>query len=301
MSKASLGYCSECNGQVPAEYVIRDNFVWFRKSCPECGENEAPISSDAETWKSKRDLWEGDPGRNSVNCKLNCDECQIDHNTTTLFLDVTNRCNMDCPMCGFSLRGMGFEFNPPLEYFAKVFEAVSRMRPRPVVNLFGGEPTVRDDMFEIIKLGRKHDVEVQVTTNALRLADEEYCKKVCEANVCLRIGFDARSRGVYERLRNNGKAYEKKVKALENLKKHSRRKHTIFATAALGITDPFMEDLIQFCHDNRDFISDLVSSPCTRTGNPVSSKSTDIRRRKMSRNSYRIPSPAAASISFPPA
>jgi len=29
-----------------------------------------------------------------------------------LFMDVTHRCNQDCPMCGSSLRGMGFEFIP---------------------------------------------------------------------------------------------------------------------------------------------------------------------------------------------
>ena len=171
-------------------------------------------------------------------------------------------------MCGFSLRGMGFEFNPPLEYFENVLRAVSQMHPRPVVNLFGGEPTVRNDMFDIIAIGRSYGIEMQITTNALRLADEEYCKKVCEANVGLRIGFDGRSREIYERLRNNGKAYEKKLRALENLKKHSRRKHTIFTTAALGVNDQYMEDLIQFCHDNRDFVSDLGILPLYENWKP---------------------------------
>ena len=63
MSKASLGFCGECKAHVPAEYVIRDNWVWFRKSCPDCGVTEAPISSDAATWLAKRDLWDGDPAR----------------------------------------------------------------------------------------------------------------------------------------------------------------------------------------------------------------------------------------------
>ena len=137
---------------------------------------------------------------------MHCDKCKINHRPTTLFLDVTNRCNMDCPICGFSLRGMGFRFDPPLEYFEKVLHAVSEMRPRPVVNLFGGEPTVRDDMFDIIDIGRKYGIGIQVTTNGLRLADEEYCRKLCEARVGLRIGFDGRSREIYERLRNNGNA-----------------------------------------------------------------------------------------------
>ena len=93
---------------------------------------------------------------------------------------------------------MGFGFDPPLEYFEKVLRSVSEMRPRPVVNLFGGEPTVRDDMFDIIDIGRKYGIEMQVTTNGLRLADEEYCRKLCEARVGLRIGFDGRNREIYE-------------------------------------------------------------------------------------------------------
>ena len=85
-----------------------------------------------------------------------------------------------------------------MEYFEKVFAAVAQMRPRPVVNLFGGEPTVRDDMFEIIEIGRKHGVDTQITTNGLRLADEEYCRKLCEAGVGLRLSFDGRTRDIYE-------------------------------------------------------------------------------------------------------
>jgi uncharacterized radical SAM superfamily Fe-S cluster-containing enzyme len=163
---------------------------------------------------------------------------------------------------------MGFRFDPPLDYFDKVLQAVSEMRPRPVVNLFGGEPTVRDDMFEIIEIGQGYDLEMQVTTNGLRLADEEYCRKLCEARVGLRIGFDGRSRAIYERLRNNGAAYFKKLRAFENLKKYSRRKHTIFACAALGINDQYIADLIQFCHENRDIVSDLGILPLYENWKP---------------------------------
>jgi uncharacterized radical SAM superfamily Fe-S cluster-containing enzyme len=268
MSHQTLGFCGECQERVPAEYCLEDGRVRFRKSCLDCGPTESSISSDAAAWQAKRVLWEGNPQRKSVNCTLHCDKCKIGHGPTTLFLDVTNRCNMDCPMCGFSLRGMGFRFDPPLEYFDKVLQAVSEMRPRPVVNLFGGEPTVRDDMFEIIEIGQGYDLEMQVTTNGLRLADEEYCRKLCEARVGLRIGFDGRSRAIYERLRNNGAAYFKKLRAFENLKKYSRRKHTIFACAALGINDQYIADLIQFCHENRDIVSDLGILPLYENWKP---------------------------------
>ena len=129
MSQQSLGVCGECRERVPAEYHIEDGQVSFHKSCPHCGTTQSPISSDATAWQAKRVLWAGAPQQTCASCTLHCDKCKIDHKPTTLFLDVTNRCNMDCPICGFSLRGMGFGFNPPLEYFDKVLRAVSEMRP----------------------------------------------------------------------------------------------------------------------------------------------------------------------------
>ncbi|MHB8902198.1 MAG: radical SAM protein, partial [Thermoguttaceae bacterium] len=261
MAAQSLGFCSECRGRVPAEYRIHDQKVWFAKFCPDCGTTQSLISSDPPAWQAKRDLWQGVPARQAVPCTLHCDRCTVDHAPAMLFMDVTNRCNMDCPMCGFSLRRMGFEFNPPLDYFEKIYRTVAQMHPRPIVNLFGGEPTVRDDMFEIIELGRSLGVDSQITTNGLRLADEDYCRRICEANVGLRLAFDGRGREIYERLRNNGPAYEKKLRALENLKKYSRRKHTIIACMASGINDQYMADLIQFCHDYRQVVSELGIIP----------------------------------------
>jgi organic radical activating enzyme len=225
------------------------------------------VGSDAATWQARRELWEGVPSKSAA-CALHCDRCKVSHHPALLFMDVTNHCNMECPICGFSLRGMGFEFNPPMEYFEKVFAAVAEMRPRPMVNLFGGEPTVRDDMFEIIALGRKHGVDTQITTNGLRLVDEEYCRKLCELEVGLRLSFDGRRREIYERLRNNGRVFDKKMKALENLKKYSRRKHTIIACAAMGINDQDIGDLIQFCHENRELVSDLGIIPLYESWEP---------------------------------
>ena len=71
-----------------------------------------------------------------------------------------------------------------------------------------------------------------------------------------------------QRLRNDANVYYKKLHAFENLKKYSRRKHTIFATAALGVNDQYMADLIQFCHENRDVVSDLGILPLYENWKP---------------------------------
>ena len=107
-----------------------------------------------------------------------------------------------------------------------------------------------------------------VVTNGVKLADEEYCKKLCDARVPMRFAFDGRNADIYEKMRHNRGAYEKKMKGLENLKKFSRRKHAIIAAAAWGINDQYIGDLIQFVHDNRDLISDLGIIPLTENWEP---------------------------------
>ena len=267
MEQPNLGICNHCKARVPAQFLIRDGQVWIRKDCPTCGENESLVSTDAKVWQAKGELWPYFPGDRDA-CTMHCDQCQIDHKPNIVFLDVTNRCNMNCPICIATIRGMGFDFNPPMAYFEKIFAELGRMEPKPVVQLFGGEPTVREDLLEIIAIGKKHGLKPHVVTNGVRLADEEYCRKLCEAGVPMRFAFDGRSPDIYERLRGNRAAYEKKMKALENLKKYSRRKHAIIACAAWGFNDQYIGDLLQFCHDNRDLISDIGIIPLTENWEP---------------------------------
>ncbi len=256
----NFGICNKCKARVPAEFFFRDEQTWIRKDCPECGQNESLVSTDSSVWQGKRDLWQY---TESEACKLNCEKCQIDHNPNMVFLDVTNRCNMNCPICIATIRGMGFDFNPPLEYFEKIFAHLGKMNPRPMVELFGGEPTVRKDLFEILDIGRRHGLKPRIVTNGLTLADEEYAKKFCKARGRVRFAFDGRSPDIYEKLRNNRGAYEKKIKGLENLYKYSRQRQTLISCAAWGINDDKIGDLIDFCHERRNLISDIGIIPLT--------------------------------------
>ncbi|MEI7836320.1 MAG: radical SAM protein [Planctomycetota bacterium] len=260
--KNNPGICNSCTERVPAEFLKRDGEIWLVKSCPKCGETESLVSSDAAAWQQKRDMWEYVP-KDTTACTLKCDKCKIDHKPGMVFLDVTNRCNMNCPICTATIKGMGFEFNPPLEYFDKIFAEISSWNPMPMVELFGGEPTMRDDLIDIIKLGRKYGLRPRVVTNGLKLADEEYCKKLCESGIRMRFGFDGRNADIYEKLRNYRGAYELKMKAIENLKKYSTRRHAIIACAAYGFNDQYIGDMLQFVHDNNDLFSEVGIIPLT--------------------------------------
>ncbi len=266
MRLANYGICDKCRARVPAAHVIRDGKVYLAKECATCGSSEALISSDAAAWQRKREVCHYDAAKAPA-CNLNCVACgrQEAHHPRMVFLDVTNRCNMNCPICIANIPHMGFEFHPPIEYFEKVLDGLSRMTPKPTVQLFGGEPTVRDDLFEIVDIAKKKGLRVGIVTNGLKLADPDYCQQVCDSRARVLIAFDGRDPDVYRRMRKNPGAYEKKVQALENLKRFSDRRHTIMTCVARHINDHLMRDLIDFCHENRDFIAYLHLIPLTET------------------------------------
>jgi hypothetical protein len=78
---------------------------------------------------------------------------------------VTGRCNQACPFCSAPEPGP----EPSLATLARLLEAVGTRAPRAVVTLTGGEPTLRDDLPELVELALHGGRDVVVQTNAVRL------------------------------------------------------------------------------------------------------------------------------------
>ncbi|MBN1902761.1 radical SAM protein [Candidatus Sumerlaeota bacterium] len=241
--------------------------MFLVKNCPSCGISRVMVSSDAKRYIAKRKL-SGYQGEAESTCSLKCVDCNHGKPPSLVFLDVTNRCNMNCPICLANIPAMGFTFDPSLEYFDKVFKKISQMNPRPKIELFGGEPTVRDDLVDIINLAKSYGLSARVVTNGIRLANEEYCKKLLETKAQLMFSLDGLDPEIYEKIRKNPKAYELKIKAFENLRKFKKSKVTIMCATGYGINDKHIGGLIDFCHDNRDIISALDLIPLTANWGP---------------------------------
>ncbi len=90
------------------------------------------------------------------------------------------------------------------------------------IQLSGGEPTLRNDLPEIVALGRSMGFGfIQINTNGLRLAREEgYVKRLKEAGLAsVFLQFDGTGDSIYELLR--GGAYLKeKIAAIELCAEH---------------------------------------------------------------------------------
>jgi MoaA/NifB/PqqE/SkfB family radical SAM enzyme len=263
------GICATCKQVVPAHHETREGSVYLVKVCPDCGRNETRVSTDASRYEEKR-AQIGYCGEAEKSCALNCKSCNAHKPPTLVFLDVTNRCNMNCPICLANIPAMGFRFDPPREYFERIFARLSQIEPKPKIQLFGGEPTCREDLVELIELARdRYGLEARVVTNGIRLADEEYCQRLLATGCQLMFSFDGRNPAIYERTRKHPRAYEKKLKALENVRKYRRKsKITLMVCVGSGVNDEDMADLVAYCHEGRDFIAAMDLIPLTATWGP---------------------------------
>lgn len=270
--------CSKCGKVVPARHEAKDGRVALIKDCPACGVSETIVSTNAARYQEKRELT-GYRGDAEKTCGLNCTSCNTHKPPTLVFMDVTNRCNMNCPICLANIPAMGFRFDPPIAYFHKIFAKLSEMQPRPKIQLFGGEPTCREDLIDIIEMARdKYGLEARVVTNGIRLADEEYCKRLLATGCQLMFSFDGRSPAIYERTRKHPKGFERKLEALENVRKYHKSKITLMVCLGEGINDEHLPDLVEYCHDGRDFIAAMDLIPLVATWGPekIDTRNTTI-------------------------
>ena len=264
----NYGVCNKCKKRIPADHVIRDGKVYLHKECPDCGASEAMVSSDAAAWQRKRELYGYEPGA-SEGCGLNCQACGQQHSYRMAFLDVTNRCNMNCPICITNMPGMGFDFHPPLPYFEKIFDHLAAMDPMPVLHLFGGEPTVHENLFEIIDAALGRGLRVHLNTNGLKFEDEEFCKRICEKEVSVLFSFDGSDPAIYDKLRSVPSAAARKLKGLENRRKHSRRRQNILmCVMARHVNDQHIAGIFTLCHEHRSHVKGLYFLPLTETWEP---------------------------------
>jgi len=261
-------FCENCRAIVPVRHVERDNKVYLAKDCPNCGAVETLVSTDAARYYEKRRLCEFE-GEARKTCSLKCMDCDHGFTPKLVLLDATNRCNMNCPICVANLGAMGFDFNPPIEYFDKIFKAMSKYDPKPRIQFFGGEPTVRNDLVDIIKLAKSYRLPARVVTNGIRLANEEYCKELLATGTHLLFAFDGRHPDIYKKMRGNPRALELKLKALDNVRKHRKSKITVLCTLGIGVNDAYIGDLLQFFHERRDYIAVLSYIPLQVTPGPV--------------------------------
>jgi len=256
----NLSICSKCKKTVTAVHEERDGREYLVKQCPECGDTIELISNDAARYRKKRATM---ADRDYPGCMMNCTDCN--HRLPNIvFIETTNRCNMNCPICITNVPSMGFEFEPDMDYFEKIFAHYSKFESPPSMQLFGGEPTMRDDIFDVIKLARSYGLSVRLVTNGLKLADREYCDRIMTSGASVLIAFDGLRREMYEVLRASAGALDLKLKALENLSRHKRGKVVLMTVIDKNMNGGDMPQFLDYCIKNSEILRGIFLMPLTQ-------------------------------------
>ena len=131
---------------------------------------------------------------------------------TNIVVDLTHRCNMECANCYIPNRNI-----PDLDT-NKLYGFLKQLPFRTYIRLIGAEPTMREDLFDIIKTVKQLGHRPSITTNGLKLANLSYVKNLKKAGLRLLLHSmnGADDDKVYQIL-DNGKWATVKTRALKNI------------------------------------------------------------------------------------
>ena len=150
--------CPECLARIAARRVSVGDQVVLKKECPEHGPFQTVI------WRGEPDYGSWDrpkiPSRPqfsltemSRGCPWDCGLCPGHRQQTCCTLiEVTQRCDLTCNVC-FADAGPGSGSDPSFNDIREMYESLLAAGGPFNVQLSGGEPTLRDDLPEIISLG----------------------------------------------------------------------------------------------------------------------------------------------------
>jgi uncharacterized radical SAM superfamily Fe-S cluster-containing enzyme len=220
---ATESVCPECLARIPARRVAQGDDVYLEKTCPEHGPFRAVLwrgRPEYSSWvRPKIPAYPESPFTAAERgCPFDCGLCP-DHRqqTCTALLEVTGRCDLRCAFC-FASAGDSRTPDPAMAVIEGWYRRLLKAGGPYNVQLSGGEPCLRDDLPEIVALGRSLGFEfVQVNTNGLRFArDAAYLERLEEAGLSsVFLQFDGTEEGIHEKLRGSSGLLTRKRTAIE--------------------------------------------------------------------------------------
>ena len=269
LPKHTTSLCPECKKIVDANIFERNEAVWMSKECPDHGLFEDVYWSDVDMYlKAERYSYDGKGVQNyntiESNCPFDCGLCDVHLSSTCLGnIDVTNRCNLSCDFCFANAKVQERVYEPSFDQIKEMLAALRGERPipTPAVQFSGGEPTLRDDLPDIIKLAKKMGfLQVQVATNGVRLGeDPKYAQMLKDAGLStVYLHFDGVSR-------NTEPLIEIRKKAIEHCRNASQGV-TLVPTVINGFNDHEIGDTIRLAVENIDVVRGVNFQPIAFTG-----------------------------------
>ena len=274
--KDTKSLCPECGKPLDAEVYDEDGKVLIKKTCDEHGEFINTYWSDDELYDRVDNYTpsvthvENPCVEDTGVCPSNCGLCSKHETSTVLgLIDVTNRCNLRCPVCFANAAAAGYLYEPTQDEIRQMLRNLRNLKPHPTpaIQYAGGEPTVRKDIVELVAMAKEEGfTHVQIATNGLRLAKREnLAKELKEAGLnTVYLAFDGVTPEPY--INNRGRdLLPDKIQAIENCKKVGLGV-VLVPTLVKGVNDHQVGEIIKFAFDHSENIYGVNFQPVSFAG-----------------------------------
>jgi uncharacterized radical SAM superfamily Fe-S cluster-containing enzyme len=297
--------CPECSALILGRSYEHDGAVWMEKSCPEHGYFRDKVNSDVKLYKriSQR-CFQDERGvvnpqvKGATACPTDCGLCNQHHSSPCLSqIDLSNRCNLTCPVCFASANQAGYLSEPSYEMVVEMLRTVRESQPIPVtgIQFTGGEPTIHPEFFRIVKTANEMGfTHVQAATNGIKMAEPEFAAKAAEAGLhTIYLQFDGTNDELYRKLRGKPLLDVKRA-AVESCRKHGI-KICLVPTIMKGVNDDQIGPILRFAADNSDVINAISYQPVSFCGR-VSRKELEAKRYTLGDLAHDIATASGADV-----
>lgn len=264
--------CPECKLIIDGTIYKDDDNVMIRKFCPEHGWTLEKYWEDYDMYmrmKNYNYFGRGFDNPNYLNkgenCPFDCGICERHKSHTGLAnVVITNRCHLSCWYCFFYAKEGEPIYEPTRDELYKIFKELKAQKPIPAnaLQITGGEPTMRSDLVEIVRLAKEAGFDqIQLNTTGINLAaDPGMAIRLRHAGVStLYMSFDGISK------RANPKNHWEAPATLRAAKRAGIGV-VLVPTVIRTINDHELGSIINFALNNSDVVKAVNFQPVSLVG-----------------------------------
>ena len=286
LPKKTSSICPECGKIIEATLFHKDGKVYMEKECHEHGKFSDLYWSDVEIYlNAEKYAHDGIGLCSPMDCDLEkgenvhifIDGVRVDMLTCTALamIDLTNRCNMNCPICFANANQQGYVYEPDLKTICTMLDALRVEKPIEctAVQFSGGEPTIHPRFLEIIKAAKERKfAQIMVATNGIEFSKNyDLFKAASQAGLnTVYLSFDGVTDDVYLQARDR-KMFNVKLQVISNCRKLKEETGkcpsiVLVPTLVRGVNDHQIGDIARFAFENSDVVRGVNFQPVAFTG-----------------------------------
>ena len=145
---------------------------------------------------------------------------ELEKNIRYDLIRVNWNCNLYCLFCNVPKEDHKDRKEPSYEEVKKEIDNLLSRKDRVRISISGGEPTLREDLPDIIRYAKESGVaSVQLQTNAIKCVDKSLVEKLNKAGLDkVFVGFHSHFPDIYNKLVGGG--YKKAIEGIQNLENY---------------------------------------------------------------------------------